>query len=515
MGALKVRTATDPNVWTTLGDGSPVVYASGAETVAGVEAAKAVTPAGLKAALPFIIIAPSGGDDTAAIQAAANALAPGGTLWFKPGIYQTTGTITFGKVNVNMPIDVGFSPNTSGFINYTGTGQAVVFDGTAFCDISISVKHNGIDWDDGGDTTSEGVVFRNCNNVRARVSAVQFNKGVVLRGDNAGASYNEFDLIRVDLNKSGLYFNSVGTGWTNQNTFTGQIRASSGATSYTGTRLIEMAQASNGNTFLGLTLEGSQQERTWVVSGTYNVFLNCRLEAVPVGSCEFTATSGRNMVIGGYNHLQPTQNIFADAGSANTFLSSGGISVIASGSTADGIIVHDEIGLTNAIAIKSINRTTSEITAGGKYVCYDLAGKEVDPTPIVEIDGISSTRGIRFGFPGSPGTANVGRIYCYNASAMGIIGNLYWGTNNTHDIGASGATPRDITTGRNMTCGGRVRIDGTAGTGWLEFFNEQTPDVAAPAANGCRVFTKDNGSGKTQLMARFATGAVVQLAIEP
>lgn len=38
---------------------------------------------------------------------------------------------------------------------------------------------------------------------------------------------------------------------------------------------------------------------------------------------------------------------------------------------------------------------------------------------------------------------------------------------------------------------------------------------AAPAANGWRLFAQDNGSGKTQLMAIFATGAAQQVAIEP
>jgi hypothetical protein len=38
---------------------------------------------------------------------------------------------------------------------------------------------------------------------------------------------------------------------------------------------------------------------------------------------------------------------------------------------------------------------------------------------------------------------------------------------------------------------------------------------AAPATNSVRIYAEDNGSGKTRLMARFATGAAVQIAIEP
>jgi hypothetical protein len=38
---------------------------------------------------------------------------------------------------------------------------------------------------------------------------------------------------------------------------------------------------------------------------------------------------------------------------------------------------------------------------------------------------------------------------------------------------------------------------------------------AAPSANGFRIYAEDNGSGKTRLMVKFATGAAQQLAIEP
>jgi hypothetical protein len=45
-------------------------------------------------------------------------------------------------------------------------------------------------------------------------------------------------------------------------------------------------------------------------------------------------------------------------------------------------------------------------------------------------------------------------------------------------------------------------------------FREQTAP-AAPAADNVRIYAEDDGSGKTRLMARFATGAAVQIAIEP
>ena len=38
---------------------------------------------------------------------------------------------------------------------------------------------------------------------------------------------------------------------------------------------------------------------------------------------------------------------------------------------------------------------------------------------------------------------------------------------------------------------------------------------SAPAANSCVIYAEDNGSGKTRLMVRFASGAAQQIAIEP
>lgn len=43
--------------------------------------------------------------------------------------------------------------------------------------------------------------------------------------------------------------------------------------------------------------------------------------------------------------------------------------------------------------------------------------------------------------------------------------------------------------------------------------NERT-DVGAPSANGFVIYARDTG-GKTELVARFATGAIQRLAIEP
>jgi hypothetical protein len=58
-----------------------------------------------------------------------------------------------------------------------------------------------------------------------------------------------------------------------------------------------------------------------------------------------------------------------------------------------------------------------------------------------------------------------------------------------------------------------IRAGSTSAGGALSFVEQTSP--AAPATNGVYVFAEDNGGGKTRLMARFATGATQQIAIEP
>ncbi|WP_457798072.1 hypothetical protein [Methylocystis sp. S23] len=67
--------------------------------------------------------------------------------------------------------------------------------------------------------------------------------------------------------------------------------------------------------------------------------------------------------------------------------------------------------------------------------------------------------------------------------------------------------------------GGGVRVAGAAGAdirlaqGVVELVEISAPST--PAANRMRLWVEDNGSGKTRLMAQFATGAAQQITIEP
>jgi hypothetical protein len=50
-------------------------------------------------------------------------------------------------------------------------------------------------------------------------------------------------------------------------------------------------------------------------------------------------------------------------------------------------------------------------------------------------------------------------------------------------------------------------------TGYLQ--QREIADPSAPESNACRLYVRDNGSGKTQVVARFASGAVQVIATEP
>jgi hypothetical protein len=112
-----------------------------------------------------------------------------------------------------------------------------------------------------------------------------------------------------------------------------------------------------------------------------------------------------------------------------------------------------------------------------------------------------------------------------NSSAFGLsMGSRGGGTIHTLTLGAStrlafssvnqpdGDSTIDVGLVR-LTAGIIGVVDGSTGGASIEFTEQTAP--AAPAANGVRIYAVDNGSGKTQLMALFATGAAQQIAIEP
>ena len=108
----------------------------------------------------------------------------------------------------------------------------------------------------------------------------------------------------------------------------------------------------------------------------------------------------------------------------------------------------------------------------------------------------------------------------YYASGLRIfsVGEVAW--TNTTSVNAA------VDTALMRNAAGVVEVNnGTAGTyrdlklrnliqtEYTELTEMTAP--AAPATNSVRIYAEDNGAGKTRLMALFATGSAVQIAVEP
>jgi hypothetical protein len=94
-------------------------------------------------------------------------------------------------------------------------------------------------------------------------------------------------------------------------------------------------------------------------------------------------------------------------------------------------------------------------------------------------------------------------------SSTAFIG---WSSSPT-DIGGVSAPSVDTKLFREAAGVLSVRGSSTSVGGAIGLIEQTAP--AAPAANGVRIYAEDNGSGKTRLMALFATGVAQQIAIEP
>ena len=88
----------------------------------------------------------------------------------------------------------------------------------------------------------------------------------------------------------------------------------------------------------------------------------------------------------------------------------------------------------------------------------------------------------------------------------------------TNNNGAGSLYPGGPTNTTNLGRSDKAFALGYFGTaaiigGYVQVTEMTAP--AAPATNNVRIYAEDDGAGKTRLMARFATGAAQQIAIEP
>lgn len=173
------------------------------------------------------------------------------------------------------------------------------------------------------------------------------------------------------------------------------------------------------------------------------------------------------------------------------------VGILVSGSTGNSLGSLTRDGFTTALKIGGTGGTWTEAGArfgtGADITAWRLAGLRVgNPHAAVDVDssairlenttGSAVRHGLRIG--GSPGFTR----FVSAESTTGTIVFL---------VDAQGAN-----------------VSRVYAKGFLEL-EEQPGNPAAPSANRARIYTADDGSGKTRLLVRFPTGAVQQIAVEP
>jgi hypothetical protein len=158
----------------------------------------------------------------------------------------------------------------------------------------------------------------------------------------------------------------------------------------------------------------------------------------------------------------------------------------------DTFLVRDaanQLAMRNGANIQSLH-VYGSYTDSGNYYHAVVAGDFGSAGPMLRIFGVGTGSGKHLFLSASTSYGGSGAMYVYQSHFSPWIGDI-------NDLGQSnGARWRDLYLG-----------------GYTEF--TESTDPAAGATNTARLYAKDNGSGKTQLVVRFPTGAVQVLATEP
>ena len=156
---------------------------------------------------------------------------------------------------------------------------------------------------------------------------------------------------------------------------------------------------------------------------------------------------------------------------------------------------------------------------GGSLISAQVASAErfrVQANGVIQLNGdtggtIARRSDVNMIMLNSVGAGNVGMVGIggpgfLQGISLALGSALVW----TND---SPASTMDIALRRQAA--GILDLSATGSTNGAALqFSEQTAP-AAPAANSVRIYAVDNGSGKTQLMALFSSGAAQQIAIQP
>lgn len=267
-------------------------------------------------------------NDTTAINAAytaAEALGGAEVCW-PAGEYAITGTITCGPLSCT---------NASGgaTLTYTGSGTAFVVQGVNTSEtygqfhVLPYINRSALDWNSGTDTTSIGLNLKDRKYNNFFIPGVKrFDTGVALQADVANFVCNTLQLGVIQNNRLGIDFSRItGLFGINQNTFiAGAIVIDSAYTSAANRIYVNMTNAgqNNTNTFVGVNLEKSGNEKGIVCASSENLFLNCRFEGSVAAAGYVTVSGNNNRFVGGApasSGTVPFVPWITDTGSGNTW----------------------------------------------------------------------------------------------------------------------------------------------------------------------------------------------------
>ena len=149
-------------------------------------------------------------------------------------------------------------------------------------------------------------------------------------------------------------------------------------------------------------------------------------------------------------------------------------------------------------------------------------GFHVDSTGALGIGGTSATDSsseFRVSALGSVGIFNSGLLEMYGSVSQSIPSLTL--VSDDDGLGRARITLGEGTgddvniqwDGTKVSISQHVQIGLAASPSYLQLVEMVAP--ASPSSNSVRIFSQDNGAGKTQLMALFSTGAAQQIAIQP
>jgi len=429
-------------------------------------------------------------DDTAALQAAIDAAA-GGTLFLPAGDIAVTAPVVYDCATQGPIRVVGHGVGTD--IRIRGTA-ARAFEFTAEAGVTIA-----------------NLVLENFQVLSEHDTTA--TDGILLDG------LAVYTLSNITVYGNGKLTNGIRLHGTQQGEISGGY-----IQGMTDGIVLELSDdiASNGCDMHGVSFAATG--RNLVASGTDSLFItNCHFVVAPVGIDIVTGGNGQPCIDACHIESHTTAGVRAATGvritNTNFFKGTNGNDIVLTdsggGSLISGNLLQGNVtigaSVTDTRLINNFGTGTGTLTnSGTRTIIYGNVGSSgpVSNAAVLH-DSLAITS--KAGSAGEIFRANP------NAAVGGAWGIGVYGAGADQDvyIKLHGGILAGSTGSSELTM-----KSGVAGTLFAAFgdYGVDLPEISAPAApdaNTGRLYVRDNGAGKTQLVIRFPTGAVQVIATEP